>query len=204
MHCKNDMFSRILSVVMIVLLLPLGLIISVTILVRSGLPIFYIQKRVGKGNIPFRFYKFRTMINDAEAAKKKLLSKNEASGPVFKIYNDPRFTVVGKFLSHTGLDELPQLINIVRGEMVFVGPRPLPVEEAMRLKTWQKHRHTIKPGIISPWVLNGYHKTTFDEWMKSDLAYIERKSMLYDTLLIIQAVGFFIFLISKELQRMFK
>lgn len=124
---------------------------------------------------------------------------NEADGPVFKIRQDPRYTKFGKFLSHTGLDELPQFVNILKGDMALFGPRPLPVYEARRLTKWQQERQTIKPGILSPWVLDGYHKKQFDDWMKSDIAYIQNKSFLYDMELFIRSLFFMFRLFVQEM-----
>ena len=162
-------------------------------------PLLYRQQRIGKGAQPFTMYKFRTMELGADAMQKKLLPRNEADGPVFKIRNDPRFTRIGKFLSHTGLDELPQFINVLRGEMAIIGPRPLPVAEAAKLKSWQKARHAIKPGIISPWVMEGYHSRPFDEWMKSDIRYVKEKSLWYDLVLFGRAMVFVGKLLVREI-----
>ena len=122
------------------------------------------------------------MIINAESIKSKIKNQNEVDGPVFKIYDDPRYTKVGKFLSHTGLDELPQLINIIKGEMDFVGPRPLPVVEAGLVPQKYKKRTSVLPGITSPWILQGAHKLNFEEWMKLDMAYIKDKSLWYDSI----------------------
>lgn len=164
----------------LLLILPLFIIISLIIFLSSGSPVIFKQERIGeKGNI-FTIFKFRTMTKDAQKQKIKYLKLNEAQFPVFKIRNDPRFTYIGRFLSHTGLDELPQVFNILKGEMALFGPRPLPVYEYKKLKHWQKKRQNGKPGIISPWILNGYHQQSFDEWMKSDIEYIQNKSPGYD------------------------
>lgn len=138
------------------------------------------------------------MVTDSEQRKKKLLKRNEADGPVFKIKEDPRFTRIGTFLAHIGMDELPQIWNVLRGDMALIGPRPLPVEEAAKLKPWQQKRHTIKPGIISPWIIQGYHSMKFDDWMKSDIAYIQQKSFGYDCIFAIRTFGFLLKLIAKE------
>jgi lipopolysaccharide/colanic/teichoic acid biosynthesis glycosyltransferase len=153
---------------------------------------------MGKNNKSFVLYKFRTMIPCAEKMQQKYKKQNQANGPVFKIHDDPRFTKIGRVLSHTGLDELPQLWNILLGNMALFGPRPLPVHEADKLLPWQKKRHSIKPGILSPWVLNGYHRRTFNEWMKSDCLYVHDKSLLYDTKLFFQSVGFMATLLYRE------
>ncbi len=139
------------------------------------------------------------MVVNAERLKPKLMRYNEAHGPVFKIHQDPRFTKIGKFLSHTGLDELPQLFNVLRGDMALIGPRPLPPEEAIKLKKWQQKRHTIKPGIVSPWVFEGYHSSSFDDWMESDIQYSKNKNLFTDLILTVRAISMFIKLIGKEL-----
>lgn len=191
-----------LSVCIILLLvLPLLSAISLVIVVSSGFPVFYVQPRVGRNGRAFRIYKFRTMTRDADQAKSSIRELNEAGGPVFKIYHDPRFTSIGKFLSHTGLDELPQLFNIVRGDMAFIGPRPLPVDEARSLKPWQRQRHSVKPGIISPWIFEGYHARSFDEWMKSDVEYAGRKNVARDVSLLGKALLLFGTLIIREILR---
>ncbi len=179
--------------------MPIIVIIALAIGMSSGLPVFYRQKRVGENRKSFTMYKFRTMVKGAEALQKKYARQNEANGPVFKISDDPRFTRLGKFLSHTGLDELPQLINVIRGEMALFGPRPLPVSEAKHLKPWMQRRHDIKPGIISPWIFEGYHSRPFDEWMKSDIAYAKNKSLWYDLGLSGKAVVFVMRLFIREI-----
>lgn len=199
MHLIVYLFYKVFIVTLLLLLSPIMLFLSILILVSSGFPIFFRQKRIGEiGNI-FTFYKFRTMQVGAEKLRYKLQSRNEADGPVFKIHSDPRFTGIGRFLSHTGLDELPQLVNVLKGEMAFFGPRPLPVYEAKKLKPWQKARQRIKPGIISPWIINGYHSQTFDNWMKSDIAYTAQKSLFYDTVLLFKTSLFLRRLLMREL-----
>ena len=160
--------------------LPLQCAMVIALAMTEGFPVFFAQSRVGKNGRHFILYKFRTMYPGSEERQKKLVLQNEASGPVFKIHDDPRYTGIGRFLAHTGLDELPQLWNVVRGDMALIGPRPLPVSEAKELIAWQQKRHDIKPGIISPWIIEGYHRQTFDAWMKSDIAYTAQKTMAYD------------------------
>ena len=178
---------------------PFQILIGVSIALSSGFPIFFLQKRMGKDGKPFVMYKFRTMKVGAENLQKQLQKRNEADGPVFKIHNDPRFTSIGRFLGHTGLDELPQLWNILRGEMALIGPRPLPIDEANKLTRWQKKRHSIKPGIISPWILDGYHSKSFSAWMKSDILYIQKKSIWYDIELCVKMIPYIFRLIIREL-----
>lgn len=180
---------------------PLFISISFFVWFTSGFPIFFCQKRTGKDGIPFVMFKFRTMSPDAEKKQKIYKNKNEADGPVFKIHNDPRFTRMGKFLSHTGFDELPQLWNVLRGDMALFGPRPLPVDEAKHLFSWQKKRQVIKPGILSPWVLDGYHRRTFDEWMRDDCQYVQKKNFCYDVGLFFRSVLFMTKLLFREIVR---
>ena len=181
--------------------LPALFCISIVVLLFSGAPVIYHQKRIGFKGKPFVMYKFRTMIQGADMLQKKYQRKNEARGPVFKIHDDPRFTPIGKFLSHTGLDELPQLWNVVLGDMALFGPRPLPVSEASALKRWQRKRQLVKPGILSPWVLNGYHARTFDEWMHDDCGYVQKKCFLYDAKLFFRSIVFMGTLFCREISR---
>lgn len=144
------------------------------------------------------------MINGAEKIKKELMDKNEADGPVFKIRNDPRLTKIGSFLCHTGLDELTQILNIVKGDMVFIGPRPLPIDEVEQIKTkYKKIRENVFPGLISPWILDGYHRMSFDNWMKSDLDYVKRKSFKGDVVLIIEGIFLMLRLLKDEILKLY-
>lgn len=181
--------------------LPVQCMIAVSMIVTSGGPVLFRQKRIGKSGRPFIMYKFRTMRAGAENQQVHLRRRNEADGPVFKIHNDPRFTRVGRFLAHTGLDELPQLYNVLLGDMALFGPRPLPVAEAARLKGWQRKRHAIKPGIISPWIVNGYHAQSFDAWMKSDIAYIQKKSPWHDLVLAVRTMKLLARLLLREVAK---
>ena len=181
---------RLFILSLFILSLPVGGLISVGILLTSGFPVLFTQKRVGKNGTQFILIKFRTMRKGTDQMQNSLRQRNEASGPAFKMRNDPRFTSVGKFLSHTGLDELPQLWNIIKGDMALFGPRPLPAAEVKKLKPWQHARHRIKPGIISPWILEGYHRTSFDNWMKSDIKYTKGKSFVTDCILLVKTIVF--------------
>lgn len=120
------------------------------------------------------------MVTNADKIQNRFKNLNEADGPVFKIQNDPRFTKFGKILSKTGLDELPQLINVVKGEMSLVGPRPLPVSEAIKLTKQQKIRELVKPGITSGWVTGGSHQMPFEKWMKLDADYVQNATFTTD------------------------
>jgi lipopolysaccharide/colanic/teichoic acid biosynthesis glycosyltransferase len=174
----------------------IGLIVSVPILVVAGVavkltsrgPIFFKQSRCGQFGRPFLIYKLRTMSNNAEQTKHLLEDLNERDGPAFKIQNDPRVTPIGKFLRATGIDELPQLINVLKGEMALVGPRPLPVAEDEKCSTWQQRRLDTKPGITCLWQISKSRKMTFDEWMRLDLHYLKKRSLRYDVSLVLRTV----------------
>ncbi|MBN1262726.1 MAG: sugar transferase [Candidatus Pacebacteria bacterium] len=159
---------------------PLWLIFGLGIKIDSAGPVFFRQLRSGMDGRPFTIYKFRTMICNAEKEKKQIKNRNEADGPVFKIKHDPRFTKFGFWLAKTGLDELPQLINILKGEMSLVGPRPLPLEETRFLKKWQRARLEVKPGLASSWTAKGAPHNNFDAWMKFDLLDIRQTSFRSD------------------------
>lgn len=134
-------------------------------------------------------FKLRTMRLGADKEKDKYLNLNEADGPVFKIKDDPRFTKVGKIFAHTGIDELPQLINVLRGEMSLVGPRPLPVEEEKKIPpSWRETRRSVKPGIISSWAVGGAHRLRFNQWMELDIKDIRNKSLIYDAIIIVKGL----------------
>jgi len=181
---------RVFVFIILMLTLPVQLMIVVCVVLTSGFPVLFMQKRIGKHGKPFTLYKFRTMVADAEKRKSRLRTQNEANGVVFKIHDDPRFTRIGRFLSHTGFDELPQLYNIVKGDMVFFGPRPLPVSEARKLTPWMHEREKVLPGIVSPAILTGTYHKDFKGWMRSDVEYTQKKSVLYDLGLLIRVVPF--------------
>jgi len=188
-----SILKYLILILLIIVLLPVYLFLSFLVILFSGYPVFYVQKRIGLNGKIFRIYKFRTMVKNANKKQIKLKYLNEANGPVFKIRNDPRLTKIGKFLSHSGLDELPQLFNVLKGDMNLVGPRPLPVYEAKKInKKYKFKREKVRPGILSPWILGGYHRLLFDEWMKSDIAYIKSKSFIYDLKIIFKSVIFLI------------
>lgn len=184
-----------------ILLLPIYIVLSFLILIIDGGPIFFIQDRVGYGGKIFKMYKFRTMYVGADKDQKKYQKLNEASGPVFKIKDDPRFHKLGLFISHTGLDELPQLLNIIKGEMSIIGPRPLPVNESKKIPKEFKIRETVLPGIVSPWIFRGYHKMSFNDWMESDVEYVKEKSFIGDLGLVFMASGLLIGLILREITK---
>jgi len=174
------LFYRLFALFLLILFLPLLFIFYWLIKLTSRGPFIFKQKRLGKDKRIFTLYKIRTMIEEAEELKEKYRHLNEADEPVFKIRQDPRYTKIGKFLAHTGLDEIPQLINIIKREISFVGPRPLPVEEGLKVPKIYEKRFSILPGITSAWIVKGAHKLTFDQWMRLDLEYVKNKSFWYD------------------------
>lgn len=194
--------ERIFAFFLLILASPFIALLGIAVKLTSPGPFIFKQKRIGKNDKPFILYKIRTMVNNADKLQKKLQQYNEADGPVFKIRHDPRYTAIGKFLSHTGLDELLQLINIIKGEMSFIGPRPLPPREASGVPNKYKERFKIKPGLTSPWVVRGTHRLTFSEWMQSDIDYLRNKNKWHDTKLVAQTVVVTVFLIFKKIKEL--
>ena len=163
------------------LLSPLFLIIASLIKITSSGPVLFAQERIGYNRRKFKMIKFRTMVEDAERMQEQLKHLNEADGPAFKIQDDPRITPVGRWLRRTSLDELPQLINVLRGDMSLVGPRPLPLRDVEGIeKHWQKRRFSMRPGLTCLWQIGGRNQVRFDEWMKLDLEYIDQWSIQLD------------------------
>lgn len=186
---SKRIFDIFLSLIFLILSLPLMCLFYLVILIFFGKPVFFMQKRVGKNGKVFEIIKFRTMVNNAEKQKNKLMHLNESDGPTFKIKNDPRFTSFGKALSRTGLDELPQFWNVLCGDMSIVGPRPLPVYEANKLTTKDKIREMVRPGVTSSWVVNGAHSMNFKKWMKLDRDYVKEASFWSDLLITLKTIG---------------
>lgn len=182
------MLEKVTALLLLVPISPLLVVLYFLIETTSKGDFIFKQKRLGKNKKEFELYKIRTMVDDAEKIKDMYAKLNEVEFPVFKIENDPRFTKIGKLLSHYGLDELPQLINIFKGEMSFVGPRPLPVTEAKLVPKIYDKRFSIKPGITSPWIIKGSHKLNFKEWMELDLEYIEKKSAMLDATIFFETI----------------
>jgi len=168
------------SSVLIAVTSPIQSSVALAIRSTSPGPIIFAQQRSGLAGKPYRIYKFRTMCVDAEDQQTALLNKNEQDGPAFKMKVDPRVTSIGKFLRKTSLDELPQLFNVLRGEMSLVGPRPLPVYETDACETWQKYRLDVTPGITCVWQVYGRGRVGFDNWVRMDMEYIRSRSILQD------------------------
>jgi exopolysaccharide biosynthesis polyprenyl glycosylphosphotransferase len=179
----------ILSIFLIIFLAPMLLVIAILIKLTSSGPIVFKQSRVGLRGRQFDLYKFRTMIVNAENLKKELEADNEADGPVFKIKDDPRVTRIGKFLRRSGLDELPQLFNILKGEMSLIGPRPPLPSEIILYKRWQLRRLSVKPGLSCFWQIKpDRNNIKFDKWMELDLAYIDNWSLRLDFIILLKTI----------------
>jgi exopolysaccharide biosynthesis polyprenyl glycosylphosphotransferase len=177
------------SVVLLILASPLLLICALLIHWTSPGPVFFVQKRVGFNKRRFHLYKFRTMVTGAEKMISDLEAQNEASGPVFKIKDDPRITRVGKHLRVFSLDELPQLINVIKGDMSLVGPRPLPVRDYDGFDLdWQRRRFSVRPGITCLWQISGRSNLTFEKWMKLDMEYIDNWSLALDMKILLKTI----------------
>jgi exopolysaccharide biosynthesis polyprenyl glycosylphosphotransferase len=177
------------SLFMLVTLLPLWIIVAIAIKLDSPGPVLFIQERVGFNKRRFRIFKFRTMRLDAEARMKELEHLNEKSGPIFKIKNDPRITPLGKWLRKTSIDELPQLVNVLLGDMSIVGPRPLSVRDALRMElAWQKRRFSVKPGLTCLWQVSGRSNLSFEQWMELDLKYIDHWSLGLDGVILLRTI----------------
>jgi exopolysaccharide biosynthesis polyprenyl glycosylphosphotransferase len=169
------------SALLLVMLAPLAGMVILAIRLTSRGPAIFAHERLGLNKRRFRLYKFRTMVDGAEARQAELEPLNEVSGPVFKIRNDPRITRIGRILRKTSIDELPQLINVLKGDMSMVGPRPLPVRDYEGFDAdWHRRRFSVKPGITCLWQVNGRSDTSFDRWMELDMEYIDSWSLRLD------------------------
>lgn len=182
-------FDVVMSIFALIVLSPLLLIVSLIILFDGGKPIFS-QTRLTKGGKEFKMYKFRSMRLDAEEHLKEFMDQNEMEGPAFKIADDPRVTKFGKFLRRSSIDELPQLINIIKGDMSIVGPRPPLVWEVEQYTPYQMHRLDVKTGLSCYRECTGRSQIiSFDEWVELDLKYIRERSFLTDLKIIFKTIG---------------
>ena len=177
------------SFVGILVLSPLFIIIAIIVKFTSKGPIFFSQKRVGRNGKEFDMYKFRSMVVNAEELKEKLAAQNEMSGPMFKMKDDPRVTKVGKFIRKTSIDELPQLWNVLKGDMSLVGPRPSLPKEVAQFEDWMHKRLDVKPGLTCYWQVSGRNNIDFEDWMKLDIRYVEERNLWIDIKLIFKTVG---------------
>jgi exopolysaccharide biosynthesis polyprenyl glycosylphosphotransferase len=181
-------FDVVLSFAALVVLSPFLLAIAAMIKITSPGPVLFRQTRCGLGGRRFTLYKFRSMINDAEQMRAELHQLNELDGPVFKISDDPRITPVGRWLRRFSLDELPQLWNVFRGDMSFVGPRPAVPEEVEQYEDWQRRRLRMRPGLTCTWVLEGRNHLDFKHWMQLDLKYIDNWSLWLDAKIFLRTI----------------
>jgi len=183
------MLDIVVSASALVLLSPVLAAAAVAIKLTSAGNIFFLQERIGRNKRRFKIYKFRTMVANAENLMPSLEAQNEAGGPVFKMRNDPRITKLGRFLRKSSIDELPQLLNVLRGEMSLVGPRPLPVRDYNGFsEDWQRRRFSVKPGITCLWQVNGRSGVSFDQWMLLDLQYLDEWSLWLDLKILAKTV----------------
>jgi len=176
------------ALVGIVMTSPLWLLAYCLIKMRDPGPVFFMQSRAGLGGKPFKIYKFRTMYMNAEARKAELKKLSEQDGPAFKMKNDPRIFPGGEFLRKTSIDELPQMLNVLKGNMTLVGPRPLPMSESAQCEGWQRRRLLVTPGMTCIWQVRGRSTVTFAEWARMDIAYIKSRSIIADIKLILATI----------------
>lgn len=167
-------------------LAPMLIVAALAVRFTSQGPILFAQTRVGRGGRLFRFYKFRSMVVNAEELKAELAAQNEHAGPIFKMKRDPRITRVGRFLRKYSVDELPQLLNVIRGDMSIVGPRPPVPSEVVKYESWQLRRLSVTPGLTCIWQTSGRSRVTFEEWMRMDLEYIDTWSLGLDAKLVLK------------------
>jgi exopolysaccharide biosynthesis polyprenyl glycosylphosphotransferase len=181
-------FDLVISTVGLILISPVLLVIAIAVKLSSSGPVIYRSVRPGMGGKPFYCFKFRTMREHAEQIQADLEPLNEQTGALFKIRHDPRLTRVGRFLRRFSLDELPQLVNVIRGEMSLVGPRPLPMRDFHRLEDWHKKRYLVLPGITGLWQVSGRSDLDFDDLVRLDFLYLERWSMMLDLSILLKTI----------------
>jgi exopolysaccharide biosynthesis polyprenyl glycosylphosphotransferase len=183
------MIDIVCSAILLLFLSPVLLLTALLIKLTSPGPVMFVQNRLGLNKRHFGIFKFRTMVVDAEKRMKEIEHLNEVSGPVFKIKNDPRITPIGKFLRKTSIDELPQLLNVFRGDMSLVGPRPLPIRDYEGFsEDWQRRRFSVRPGITCLWQIGGRSSISFEKWMELDLQYIDKWSLWLDLQILLKTI----------------
>ena len=186
---RKALFRSSVLFVLLIALAPLLLTAALLVIATSHGPALFNQERVGLNKKIFKVMKFRTMVVDAEVRQAALESLNEAQGPAFKIQNDPRVTTLGKFLRKSSIDELPQLINVLKGDMSLVGPRPLPLRDYAGFEEdWHRRRLSVRPGITGLWQVSERNHTSFDRWMKLDMMYIDQWSIWFDIKIILRTI----------------
>lgn len=178
----------VLSLLLLVPAAPLMVLTAVLIRCTSRGPVLFRQVRAGLHGRPFVMYKFRSMVDDAQKRRSAMHALNELQGPVFKMRNDPRLTRVGRLLRRTSIDELPQLFNVLRGDMSLVGPRPLPLDEVVTHSPAERRRLEVLPGLTCLWQISGRCEIPYAEWMQLDLLYIENRSLALDLQILVRTV----------------
>ncbi len=185
---EKRVFDLVVGTGILVLLIPIFPIIVLMIKLDSAGPVFYKQHRVGKGGRLFKFFKFRSMYKEADAVRERIKDLNEQDGPVFKIKADPRITAVGGFLRRSSLDEIPQIFNVIKGDMSIVGPRPPLPSEVEGYQAWHRRRLEVKPGITCLWQISGRSHISFNEWMRLDMEYLKNRSFKTDFLIFLKTL----------------
>lgn len=183
-NASKRLIDILLSLLGLVIVSPIMLIVAILIKLESTGPVIFSQKRVGINGKEFNMLKFRSMVQNAEELKEKLQKQNEMSGPMFKMKEDPRVTKVGRFIRKTSIDELPQLINVLKGEMSLVGPRPSLPKEVAKFEPWMLERLNVKPGLTCYWQVSGRNNIDFEDWMKLDIKYVKDRNLVLDIKLI--------------------
>jgi lipopolysaccharide/colanic/teichoic acid biosynthesis glycosyltransferase len=181
-------FDLVVGTFILILLIPILPLIAVMIKLDSRGPVFFKQDRVGEGGKLFKFYKFRSMIHEADKNKASLIELNEQEGPIFKIRSDPRITNVGRFLRRSSLDEIPQIFNVLKGDMGVGGPRPPIPSEVVNYQPWHMGRLAVKPGITCLWQISGRSQIGFNEWMRLDMEYLKTRSFRTDLLIFLKTI----------------
>jgi len=181
-------FDLVVASLILLFSAPFLGILALLVKTTSRGPVFYRSIRPGLGEMPFACFKFRTMYEDADARQAELEAHNEAGGAIFKMRNDPRVTPVGRFLRRFSLDELPQLFNVLRGEMSLVGPRPLPKRDHEHLEDWHRKRYLVLPGMTGLWQVSGRSELDFDELVRLDFLYLERWSVFLDLAILLRTI----------------
>ncbi|HEX5133635.1 MAG TPA: sugar transferase [Candidatus Krumholzibacteria bacterium] len=181
-------FDLVFGTVILFLVFPVVPLLVFMIRMDSPGPILFRQIRVGQGGKPFTFYKFRSMFVAADQRVGELAALNEAGGPVFKMRDDPRITAVGRFLRRSSLDEIPQIINVLKGDMSIVGPRPALPSEVSRYEPWHRRRLDARPGLTCLWQISGRSHIGFDEWMRLDLEYLRTRSNWTDLVIVLKTI----------------
>lgn len=185
----KDTFDLFFSVIALIATSPIMLLLAAAIKLSDGGPVLFKQERIGKSGRRFICYKFRSMVENADELKQELMGMNEMDGPAFKIENDPRITPLGHIMRKTYLDELPQFINVIKGEMSIVGPRPPLLSEVKQYDRPQLRRLSMRPGLTCTWQVWGYHQVSFEEWMKMDMEYIDNWSLKLDAKILLATIG---------------